>query len=148
VRHGLSSNLSFSEEDRKENMSRIGEPAELMTKARVIALTAFISPFWADREIVRSLLLRGEFIEIYCKSQLALCESRDDGGLCKKARAGEIKNYTGIDFPYESPINPEIEIETEMKNIDECVNQVIKFLFEEKSTNELTGSGSSKSIGY
>jgi len=128
VRHGLSSNLSFSEEDRKENIRRIGEAAKLMTEAGIITLTAFISPFRADREMVRSLFPHGEFIEVYCNASLEVCEGRDIKGLYKKARAGEIKNYTGIDSPYEAPINPEISVSTGSDELDLCVEQIIKIL--------------------
>jgi adenylylsulfate kinase len=111
VRHGLSSNLGFSEDDRRENIRRIGEAAKLMMEAGVIAMTAFISPFRSDREAVRKLMPHGDFLEIYCKASLATCESRDVKGLYKKARAGEIKNYTGIDSPYEAPEKPELVID-------------------------------------
>ena len=128
VRHGLSSNLSFSEDDRKENIRRIGEAAKLMTEAGIIALTAFISPFKADREMVRALFPHGEFIEVYCNAPLDVCESRDVKGLYKKARAGEIKNYTGIDSPYEAPINPEISVATGSDEIELCAEQVLETL--------------------
>ena len=128
VRHGLSSNLGFSEEDRKENIRRIGEVAKLMTEAGIVALTAFISPFRADREMVRSLFARGEFIEVYCDASLEVCESRDPKGLYKKARLGEIKNYTGIDSPYEAPINPEVIVATGTDELELCVEQVLKTL--------------------
>ena len=125
VRHGLSSNLSFSEDDRKENIRRIGEAAKLMTEAGIITLTAFISPFRVDREMVRSLFAHGEFVEVYCNASLDVCESRDVKGLYKKARAGEIKNYTGIDSPYETPINPEISVPTGLDELGQCVEQVM-----------------------
>ena len=128
VRHGLSSNLSFSEVDRKENIRRIGEAAKLMTEAGIITLTAFISPFRADREMVRSLFPRGEFIEVYCNASLEVCESRDVKGLYKKARVGEIKNYTGIDSPYEAPTNPEISVATGSDELDICVEQTLETL--------------------
>jgi len=128
VRHGLSSNLSFSEEDRKENIRRIGEAAKLMTEAGIIVLTAFISPFRGGREMVRNLFPHGEFIEVYCNASLEVCESRDVKGLYKKARAGEIKNYTGIDSPYETPVNPEIVVTTGIDNIYSSTHQVIKYL--------------------
>ena len=128
VRHGLSSNLGFSEDDRKENIRRIGEAAKLMTEAGIIALTAFISPFRADREMVRGLFPHGEFIEVYCNASLEVCESRDVKGLYKKARAGEIKNYTGIDSPYETPINPEISVATDSDELDLCVEQILEDL--------------------
>ena len=113
IRHGLSSNLTFSDNDRKENIRRIGESAKLMMEAGIIAITAFISPFKKDRNLVRQLLPQGDFIEIYCNTSLEACESRDVKGLYKRARAGEIKNYTGIDSPYEAPDNPELIIDTE-----------------------------------
>ena len=128
VRHGLSSNLDFSEEDRKENIRRIGEAAKLMTEAGIIALTAFISPFRADREMVRNLFPHGEFIEVYCNASLEICESRDVKGLYRKARAGEIKNYTGIDSPYEAPIVPELEIQTGSLSIGEAVDVLLDYL--------------------
>ena len=128
VRHGLSSNLSFSEEDRKANIRRIGEAAKLMTDAGIITLTAFISPFRADREMVRSLFPHGEFIEVYCNASLEVCEGRDVKGLYKKARAGEIKNYTGIDSPYEASINPEISVATGSDELDLCVEQILETL--------------------
>ena len=128
VRHGLSSNLTFSDDDRKENIRRIGEAAKLMMEAGVIAITAFISPFNKDRNLVRQLLPQGDFIEIFCKASLETCESRDVKGLYKRARAGEIKNYTGIDSPYEAPDNPELVIDTEGESLEKSVAKVIDFL--------------------
>jgi adenylylsulfate kinase len=128
VRHGLSSNLSFSDDDLKENIRRIGEAAKLMMESGVIAMTAFISPFKKDRNLVRQLLPQGDFIEIYCNASLETCESRDVKGLYKRARAGEIKNYTGIDSPYEAPNNPELVINTESELLEESVAKVIDFL--------------------
>jgi adenylylsulfate kinase len=128
VRHGLSSNLTFSDDDRKENIRRIGEAAKLMMEAGVISITAFISPFKEDRNIARQLLPHGDFIEIYCKASLETCESRDVKGLYKLARAGKIKNYTGIDSPYEAPSNPELVIDTESESLEESVAKVIGFL--------------------
>jgi adenylylsulfate kinase len=128
VRHGLSSNLTFSDDDRKENIRRIGEAANLMMEAGVIAMTAFISPFKEDRNLVRQLLTQGDFIEIYCNASLEVCESRDVKGLYKRARAGEIKNYTGIDAPYEAPDNPELVINTESESLEESIAKVIDFL--------------------
>ena len=128
VRHGLSSNLSFNNDDRKENVRRIGEVAKLMMDAGVITMTAFISPFREDRDLVRKLLPQDDFIEIYCKASLETCESRDIKGLYKRARAGEIKNYTGIDSPYEAPNNPELIIDTEHESLEESVSKVIDFL--------------------
>jgi adenylylsulfate kinase len=128
VRHGLSSNLGFSEDDRRENIRRIGEVAKLMMEAGVIAMTAFISPFRADREAVRNLMPHGDFFEVYCKAALETCEARDVKGLYKKARTGEIKNYTGIDSPYEAPEKPELVVDTDALSIEESVNEVLKLL--------------------
>jgi len=128
VRHGLSSNLTFSDDDRKENIRRIGEAANLMMEAGVIAITAFISPFKKDRNFVRQLSPQDDFIEIYCRASLEVCESRDVKGLYKRARAGKIKNYTGIDSPYEAPDNPELVIDTEGESLEESVAKVIDFL--------------------
>ena len=128
VRHGLSSNLTFNDDDRKENIRRIGEAAKLIMEAGVIAVTAFISPFKKDRNLVRQLLPQGDFIEIYCNASLEVCESRDVKGLYKRARAGEIKNYTGIDSPYGAPDNPELVIDTESESLEESVTKVIDFL--------------------
>jgi adenylylsulfate kinase len=128
VRHGLSSNLTFSDNDRKENIRRIGEAAGLMMEAGVITITAFISPFREDRNLVRRSLQQDDFIEIYCKASLEVCELRDIKGLYKRARSGEIKNYTGINSPYEAPINPELVINTESELLEESVSKVIDFL--------------------
>jgi adenylylsulfate kinase len=138
VRHGLSSNLGFSEDDRRENIRRIGEAAKLMMEAGVIAMTAFISPFRADREAVRKLMPHGDFFEIYCKASLATCESRDVKGLYKKARAGEIKNYTGIDSPYEVPETPELVIDTDALSIEQSAGAVLKLLQERGMLPDLT----------
>ena len=128
VRHGLSSNLSFSDDDRKENIRRIGEAARLMMESGVIAMTAFISPFKEDRNLVRQLLPQGDFIEIFCKASLETCELRDVKGLYRRARAGEIKNYTGIDSPYEAHDNPELVIDTESELLEVSVAKVVSFL--------------------
>jgi adenylylsulfate kinase len=138
VRHGLSSNLGFSEDDRRENIRRIGEAAKLMMEAGVIAMTAFISPFRADREAVRKLMPHGDFFEIYCKASLETCESRDVKGLYKKARAGEIKNYTGIDSPYEAPEKPELVIDTDALSIEQSASAVLKLLQERGMLPDLT----------
>jgi adenylylsulfate kinase len=128
VRHGLSSNLDFSIDDRKENIRRIGEVTKLMMEAGVITMAAFISPFREDRNLVRKLLPRGCFIEVYCEASLEICESRDVKGLYKRARSGEIKNYTGIDSPYEEPNSPELIVNTEKESLDESVSKVIDLL--------------------
>jgi adenylylsulfate kinase len=128
VRHGLSSNLTFSDDDRKENIRRIGEAAKLMMEAGILVITAFISPFKKDRNLIRQLLPQGDFIEIYCKASIETCELRDVKGLYKRARAGEIKNYTGIDSPYQAPDNPELVVNTERESLEESVSKVINFL--------------------
>jgi adenylylsulfate kinase len=135
VRHGLSSNLTFNDDDRKENIRRISEVAKLMMEAGVIVMTAFISPFKKDRNLVRQLLLQSDFIEIYCKASLEACESRDVKGLYKRARAGEINNYTGIDSPYEAPENPELVVNTESESLEESIAKVIDFLKSKKIIN-------------
>jgi len=130
VRHGLCSDLGFGAEDRKENIRRIGEMAKLFVDAGVIALTAFISPFKDDRDNVRKLFKDEDFIEVYCHCSIEECERRDVKGLYKRARAGEIPNFTGISSPYEVPENPEISIDTENKNLDECIEQLLEALTE------------------
>ena len=128
VRHGLTSNLGFSNEDRKENIRRIGEITKLMMEAGLIIITAFISPFREDRIAVRNLISDGDFIEIYCKASLENCEARDLKGLYKRARLGEIKNYTGINSPYEIPDNPELIIDTDKEVLEESVSKIVSFL--------------------
>ena len=128
VRHGLTSNLGFSNEDRKENIRRIGEVTKLMMEAGLIIMTAFISPFREDRIAVRNLISDGDFIEIYCKASLETCEARDLKGLYKRARLGEIKNYTGINSPYEIPDNPELIIDIEKEVLEESVSKIVRFL--------------------
>lgn len=132
VRHGLNSNLGFSPEDRKENIRRIGEVAKLMADAGIVVFTAFISPYREDRDIVRRLFEGDHFIEVFVKCSLEECERRDPKGLYKKARAGIIKNYTGISSPYEEPLAPELVVDTEHLTIEESVNQVIDFLCEKR----------------
>ena len=128
IRQGLSSNLSFSDEDRKENIRRIGETAKLMMEAGIIVLTAFISPFEKDRNLVRKSLFEADFVEIFCSASLEVCESRDVKGFYKRARKGEIKGYTGIDSPYETPTNPELIVNTDSESLEESVAKVIDFL--------------------
>jgi len=132
VRHGLNSNLGFSPEDRKENIRRIGEMARLMADAGIVVFTAFISPYREDRDTVRKLFAGDHFYEVFVKCSLEECERRDPKGLYKKARAGIIKNYTGISSPYEEPLAPELVVDTELLTIEESVNQVIDFLCEKK----------------
>ncbi|WP_374719213.1 adenylyl-sulfate kinase [Parageobacillus toebii] len=128
IRHGLNKDLGFSAEDRTENIRRIGEVAKLFVDSGQFVLTAFISPFAQDRELVRHLVEKDEFIEIYVKCPLEECERRDPKGLYKKARNGEIRDFTGIDSPYEAPVSPELTLETDRYTIDECANQVIAYL--------------------
>lgn len=130
VRHGLCSDLGFSEQDRRENIRRIGELAKLMADAGLIVLTAFISPHRAERQMVRDLLPAGEFIEVYVNTSLDVCEARDPKGLYKKARAGEIRQFTGIDSAYEAPLNPDIDLPAGEKNVDELVAQCLQALAE------------------
>lgn len=128
VRHGLCSDLGFSEQDRRENIRRIGELAKLMADAGLIVLSAFISPHRAERQLVREMVPEGEFLEVYVNTSLEVCEQRDPKGLYKKARAGEIRNFTGIDSDYEAPINPEIDLLAGEKAIDELVDDCIQIL--------------------
>jgi adenylylsulfate kinase len=128
VRHGLCSNLGFSVEDRRENIRRIAEVAKLMTDAGVIAMTAFISPFREDRERARSLFPHGDFIEIYCSAPLEVCESRDVKGLYARAKAGEVKEFTGISSPYEPPVKSELVVDTGSQTLEDCVAQVMALL--------------------
>lgn len=128
VRHGLNGDLGFSDDDRIENIRRVGEVSKLFADAGLLVSTAFISPFIADREMVRSQLPKGQFIEVFIDTPLSVCESRDPKGLYKKARAGEIKNFTGIDSAYEKPISPEIHVQTAEHSIQECAQQVIDYL--------------------
>lgn len=128
VRHGLCSDLSFSEEARKENIRRVGEMAKLFVEAGTIALTAFISPYRADRQKVREIVAPGDFVEVHCRCSLDVCERRDVKGLYKKARRGEIREFTGISSPYEEPINPELVIDTGDDSLEACVEQVVSYL--------------------
>ncbi len=128
IRHGLSSDLGFDEADRKENMRRIAQVAKLMLEAGHITLTAFISPFKLERSLARQIVAPGDFIEIYCKCDLTVCEQRDVKGLYEKARRGQLANFTGISSPYEVPDNPELIIDTDQGSIDECVQRVLDHL--------------------
>lgn len=130
VRHGLNKNLGFSPEDRTENIRRIGEVSKLFVDAGIVTLTAFISPYRDDRNNIRKLVEPNEFIEVFVKCSLEECERRDPKGLYKKARSGEIKDFTGIDAPYEEPINPEIIINNQKQSVEESVEQVMSFLIE------------------
>lgn len=130
VRHGLCSDLAFSDKDRVENIRRIGEVAKLTIEAGIITLTAFISPFRSDRSVARKLVPHGDFIEIYCQCSLEKCEKRDVKGLYKRARAGEISDFTGISSPYEQPLKPELTVDTGKHSINECVDKVMVLLIE------------------
>lgn len=130
VRHGLNKNLGFSPEDRQENIRRIGEVSKLMVDAGLITITAFISPYREDRDNVRAMLDDDEFIEIYTQCSVEECERRDTKGLYKKARTGEIPEFTGISAPYEEPRNPEITIDTEQLDVKDAVTQILNYLEE------------------
>jgi bifunctional enzyme CysN/CysC len=128
IRHGLGSNLGFSPKDRTENIRRVGEVAKLFVDAGVICVTAFISPYREDRELVRKLMPAGRFIEVFVNAPLEICERRDPKGLYAKARAGEIKEFTGISAPYEPPIKPEMELRTDQLTVNECVARILEYL--------------------
>lgn len=128
VRHGLCSDLGFTAEDRIENIRRIGEMSRLFLDAGIISLTAFISPFRKDRGFVRNLVGKNRFIEVYCSCPIEVCETRDVKGLYKRARAGEIKDFTGISSPYEEPESPELTLNTGNTSLDECAEQVLGLL--------------------
>ncbi|MGM0767015.1 MAG: adenylyl-sulfate kinase [Pseudomonadota bacterium] len=130
VRHGLCKDLGFSDQDRVENIRRIGEVSKLFADAGLIVLSAFISPFTSDRRLVRNLFPAGEFIEVFMDTPLDTCEQRDPKGLYEKARAGEIKHFTGIDSPYESPEFAEVRLDTSIMSVDQCVDKLIGYLLE------------------
>ncbi|MBL6007114.1 adenylyl-sulfate kinase [Bacillus halotolerans] len=133
IRHGLNKDLGFSDEDRKENIRRIGEVAKLFVQQGTIVMTAFISPFREDRDQVRQLVESGEFNEVYIKCDLDICEQRDPKGLYKKARNGEIPFFTGIDSPYEEPEAPELVLDSGQYDREECKNQLIEFVKQQMS---------------
>jgi len=130
VRHGLNKNLGFTEVDRVENIRRVGEVAKLMVDAGLIVSTAFISPFQAERQMARTLLAEGEFIEIFVDTPIAVAEERDPKGLYKKARRGDLKNFTGIDSPYEVPARPEIRIDTTATSAEDAAEMIVTYLRE------------------
>ncbi|MDD4950721.1 adenylyl-sulfate kinase [Sulfuricurvum sp.] len=136
IRHGVNKDLGFSNEDRIENIRRIGEVSKLFIDAGIIVLSAFISPFISDRAIARSLVASDEFIEVFVDTVLDLCEKRDPKGLYQKARLGEIPSFTGISSPYEAPTTPEIHITTAEYSVDQCVNQIINYLLEKGYIND------------
>ena len=128
IRHGLNKNLGFSPEDRTENIRRIGEVAKLFTDAGLVVFTSFISPYRADRDLVRSIHDAGRFTEVHVAASVETCESRDVKGLYKKARAGEIKEFTGISAPYEAPLTPELTIDTNGEPVEKSVERLVSFL--------------------
>lgn len=128
IRHGLNRNLGFTEADRTENIRRIGEVTKLMTEAGLIVITAFISPFTADRDMVRAVLPTGTFIEVYLSTSLQVCEARDPKGLYRKARKGEIPNFTGISSPYEEPPQPELRLDTASLSVSECIDSITTYI--------------------
>jgi adenylylsulfate kinase len=128
IRHGLNKNLGFSPEDREENIRRIGEVAKLFAQAGLVGMTAFISPYRKDRDLARSLVEEGEFFEVYVKVPLDVAEERDPKGLYKKARAGEIPEFTGISAPYEEPLSPELVIDTSVLSLEQSVDAVMDLL--------------------
>lgn len=130
VRYGLCNDLGFSDEGRVENIRRIGEVSKLFADAGLIVLSAFISPFTSDRRLVRKLFPAGEFIEVLMDAPLETCESRDPKGLYQKARAGQIKHFTGIDSPYEAPSHPELRLDTSRMSVDDCVEALIAYLLQ------------------
>ena len=136
VRHGLCGDLGFGDDDRKENIRRIGETAKLMSDAGLIVLSAFISPFTQERDSVRKMLAAGKFIEVHVATSLSVCESRDPKGLYKKARTGEIANFTGISSDYQPPINPELILQTDELSIEQSVEQLINYLTQSGYINE------------
>jgi adenylylsulfate kinase len=125
IRHGLNSNIDFTDEGRKENIRRIGEVAKLFLDAGIIVITAFISPFIEDRNNVRQMVEKEEFVEVFVECPLEVCESRDVKGLYAKARRGEIPNFTGISSPFEMPKNPEVVVHTNIDSIENCLNQIL-----------------------
>ncbi len=128
IRHGLNNNLGFSPEDRTENIRRIGEVSKLFTEAGVIVFASFISPYRSDRDAVRALMGAGDFVEVYVDASLDTCEQRDVKGLYKKARAGEIPEFTGISAPYEAPNSPELVLDTNRQTVEESVAELVEFL--------------------
>jgi adenylylsulfate kinase len=136
VRHGLCSDLGFSVVDRAENIRRIGEMSKLFIEAGVIAMTAFISPFKADRDRVRALVGQGDFVEIYCKCPVEICEQRDVKGHYRKAKEGIIKDFTGVSAPYEQPETPELVLDTGSCKVEECVKKVMELLKEKAVFNK------------
>lgn len=146
VRHGLCADLGFSAGDRSENIRRISEAAKLLVEAGVIAMTAFISPFQSDRQRARSIFPHGDFIEIFCDASLDVCEQRDVKGLYRRARTGEVKEFTGISSPYEAPVNPELVVRTGELPLGDCVAQVIAYLAQRNILSGGTSNGAIRQI--
>ncbi len=130
IRHGLNKNLGFSPEDRTENIRRIGEVAKLFTEANILTITAFVSPYREDRGNVRQLLDHGQFIEVFVKCSLEVCEARDTKGLYKNSRAGEVKDFTGISAPYEEPLEPELTVDSSKLSVEESTRVILNYLQE------------------
>ena len=128
IRHGLNRDLGFTKADRVENIRRVGETSKLMIDAGLICISSFISPFESERQMVRSLVGEEEFIEVFIDASLEGCEQRDPKGLYKKARAGQIKNFTGLDSPYENPLKPELVIDTIEITVEQAADRIIKFV--------------------
>lgn len=137
IRHGLNKDLGFDEKSRVENIRRVGETARLFNDAGIIVLTAFISPFRSDRQLVRKLFDKNQFLEVFVDSSLETCEKRDPKGMYKKARKGEIKNFTGISSPYEAPNSPEIHVDNNNASLEEVTMQIIDYLKQNKYINNL-----------
>jgi bifunctional enzyme CysN/CysC len=138
MRHGLCSDLGFSPKDRKENIRRVGETAKLFAEAGHICITAFISPYRSDREMVRQILEPGKFVEVYVNAPLRVCEERDPKGLYAKARANQIKDFTGVSAPYEAPEHPELELPTDQLTVAESVARIIEYLHQGDFGTEIT----------
>jgi bifunctional enzyme CysN/CysC len=138
IRHGLCSDLGFSHEDRKENIRRIGEVAKLFADAGVICVTAFISPYRADRDLARNILQRGRFVEVFINAPVSVCEQRDPKGLYAKARAGEIQNFTGVSAPYEEPVDPELVLNTDRLTVAESVTKILEYLDLQHAETEIS----------
>lgn len=132
VRFGLNKDLGFSPEHRKENLRRVGEVAKLLVEAGILTIAAFISPYREDRSMIRSLFQPEEFIETWCKCSLDVCENRDPKGLYRKARAGQLREFTGISAPYEEPESPEVVIQTDTMSVEEAVRSVVSYLEEKR----------------
>ncbi|MGB5811580.1 MAG: adenylyl-sulfate kinase [Polyangiales bacterium] len=136
IRYGLNSDLGFSPEEREENIRRIGEVSRLFADSGAVVLSAFISPYRRDRDRVRELLPAGQFVEVFVDTPLEICEARDPKGLYKRARAGEISNFTGLDAPYEAPTSPEVHLRTETLSVDEAATRVVSYLVSQRIAEE------------